>query len=554
MKNKNITILVLVLSVFTSAQNIDSLYESFLHFKNFQKYESAEETSAMHVHSEKCGLGLISMVEQNYQLFSKAQQETITSLFARPELDTSFVTPKGYFRVHYDLTDQRNNLPAYDLDSLADALDYMYEYETGVLGYPPAPPDFNMGGDDLYDFYIQNQGTGYYGYTQPEASLGGSRRTCYSVIDNDFKDLATKYLDGAKVTVAHEYHHAIQIGNYLYTYNTEGYYYEISAVAMEEFVFDEINDYYHYMKRYYDNPYKMLSSNDGYNLGHWNLFLERRFGQALLIRIWELMAAGNESLAAMEIAVSERGSSFKIEFNTFGIWNYYTNYRANPELYFEEGANYPLIKPTSVIDFTPPKRTMQLVTQPVSNNYLQFNLPTTLNGSDTLFAIITNSDIFHGCCQNTYRSEVSYSLTTNQESGARKLGDEYYALLESNELAIFAESASSGAQDTATTYLEYVFPQPFKYNRHNLLRIPTAESFDKTSELYIFTTSMQLVYKDKKEIFSHNVMESGQISRSRIVIWDALDNDGNELPSGVYIYVTKADDTIKKGKLVIYHD
>ena len=45
------------------------------------------------------------------------------------------------------------------------------------------------------------------------------------------------------------------------------------------------------------------------------------------------------------------------------------------------------------------------------------------------------------------------------------------------------------------------------------------------------------------------------IAAEKIVVqWDALNSDGDKLPTGVYIYVTDSDDSIAKGKLVIYND
>ena len=40
----------------------------------------------------------------------------------------------------------------------------------------------------------------------------------------------------------------------------------------------------------------------------------------------------------------------------------------------------------------------------------------------------------------------------------------------------------------------------------------------------------------------------------RGVSWDGLDNDGNKLSSGVYIYVIKRGDDVEKGKVVIFNE
>ncbi len=54
------------------------------------------------------------------------------------------------------------------------------------------------------------------------------------------------------------------------------------------------------------------------------------------------------------------------------------------------------------------------------------------------------------------------------------------------------------------------------------------------------------------QVFS-NLLEVNTTGR-RLVKWNGLDNDGNKLPSGIYIYVTETDGQILKGKLAIIND
>ncbi len=76
------------------------------------------------------------------------------------------------------------------------------------------PSDNGAGGDNKYDVYIQNQGGGVYGYTEWESKVGSVNWTSFMVIDNDYIGYYSTGLDGMKVTVAHEFHHGIQLGNY----------------------------------------------------------------------------------------------------------------------------------------------------------------------------------------------------------------------------------------------------------------------------------------------------------------------------------------------------
>jgi hypothetical protein len=56
---------------------------------------------------------------------------------------------------------------------------------------------------------------------------------------------------------------------------------------------------------------------------------------------------------------------------------------------------------------------------------------------------------------------------------------------------------------------------------------------------------MDLVFSGEKDIFAIDKI---------VVRWDGKTNSGEKLPTGVYIYVTKAGDTVKKGKIVIYNE
>jgi hypothetical protein len=92
---------------------------------------------------------------------------------------------------------------------------------------------------------------------------------------------------------------------------------------------------------------------------------------------------------------------------------------------------------------------------------------------------------------------------------------------------------------------EYAFPQPFRYSQHSSLYLPAEKGTDGMADLYVYTVSMDLVY---------SATTSVSVINKTYVIWDVLDNAGKKLPSGVYIYVCKTGDSIKKGKIVVYND
>ena len=130
--------------------------------------------------------------------------------------------------------------------------------------------------------------------------------------------------------------------------------------------------------------------------------------------------------------------------------------------------------------------------------------------------------------------------------------NEYYSKLSYNgeeflkEGNIFNDQIVEGSS-IERGELEYVYPQPYSYFKHSdiSLAIPVNESTSGTANLYIYTISMELVYSGQ-----HEINTSGR----RLVLWNGLDNNGDKLASGIYIYVTETDGQVLKGKLAIIND
>lgn len=547
-------ILFLLLGSLLSAQNLDSLFNEFVSMRNVSPNYKTDNNEADQPHlPEKCGTGLVNNIIENYDQFTDEQQSILSTLLARPLMRKSIVSGKGHFRIHYDDTPDNINYPEYSPNGLAGELDRIYEIYIDSLGYTPPPSDGNYGGDNLYDIYLINIWPANYGYTQFETSLGNNKFTSFMVISSTFEGYPTQYADAAKVTAAHEFHHAIQAGTYRLS-SDQIYYYEITSTAMEEYIYDDINDYYFYLDSYYSKPDKMLSSYRGYEMSIWNIYLEKRFGINIIRRIWEIFGEGYSAVEAMDRAIGEYGSNLKIEYNNFGIWNYHTGYRADPELYFDEGEEYPLLKEPSPNAFIDPEISVSLSTTPISNTYKSFILPEPVGGSDTLYIIITNADIDNGCCAGDFPRNVNVSLANFKSNGSRSIEDKYYVRLDGNDLNLFAEATSVGGRDTISVKEDIVFPQPFNYGDYNIINIPVAESITGEAELNIYTLSMKRVFSGVKKVFSSSIMEGGELSRIKIVTWNGLDDNGEKLASGIYFYATETDGNVKTGKLVIIND
>jgi len=410
-------------------KSLDSLFKIFVAVKSGD-HKIFDETLS----SDKCGLNIISQVKLNFNNFNSEQKVIIKSLLSRPVLQTSIVSPSGFFRIHYDETGV--NTPAYvsgltveqNVAEVAITLDSVYRFEINYLGFLVPPPDNGTGGDDKYDVYIVNQPSGLYGYTEIENKVGATNWTSFIVIDNDYVANYSTGVNGMRVTVAHEFHHSIQLGNYAVLNSTIPYrnsdifFYELTSTAMEEFVYDDVNDYYAYMSSYFVNPGNAFPSQNGYNLAIWNIFIKDNFGYFIIKRQWELIP-NVPAILAIDQSLNEVSTSFPKELNKFGIWTYFTNSRAIPGIYFEEASNYPLITITLTTQFISPSITTDQSNKPTTNEFIKINLPTV---GDFFIAIITNGDAIAANGNPNQLFPFNYQLYDYNEIGSIPIVNNYY--------------------------------------------------------------------------------------------------------------------------------
>lgn len=529
---------ILFLFVFVSAyaQNLDSL---FLCYTNALEISSKLNTVTDNEKNIiKCGLSIVHALQTNFDKLTPSQQDKISSLLNRPETDESLVSPTGYFKIHYNTSGIHEAF--YDLNEFAEALDSVYKFEINLLGYPVPPSDGSEGGDDKYDVYIQDLGS-IYGYTDFTSS---EKSPSFMVVDNDFNIHYTTGINGAKVTAAHEFHHAIQVGSYKYR-SEDSFFYEMLSTSMEEFVFDSINDYYDYINSYYQNAQAPFYATygSGYDLAIWNIFLQKKYGYDVIKRSLENIVS-YPALESIAGSLIEYGGSFKKDFAEFGVWNYFTGSRSKEDKYFEEAEFYPFIKPLMSFSFTSSTKSVKVNSNPSSNNYIKY-VDISRGLPDTLVSIITNSDI-----QTTSRTELDYTVYKYNEEGSTEINDLYWSELSSNNKSIFAETVIFNNElafeaKTEREDIDFSYPQPFDYNKHTYVYIPVAADISGRAYLNVYTTAMDLVFSDEKNIFATDKI---------VVRWDGKKSNGNKLPTGIYIYVTKGGDTIKKGKIVIYNE
>ncbi len=376
-----------------------------------------------------CGTSLAFEAITNAADMREPYKTRITELFARPELPYSYNSPAGYFLIHYALTDidavyqpdvdttvDVTTIPVY-VFKVAQIADSIWEFEVNHLGYPAPPSDgfYPEGDGPRYDIYIRKMRSGIYGQTPPDSIIDGQRRASFVEIDNlyNFAPYLNRPLDAARVTIAHEFFHAIQYGmDYSEydgpSYDMKLYWQEMSSTWMEEMTYDDINDYYGYLPAFYDNPWVSLldfSAGLGYHPYAsmlFPLYLTQKWDTAIVRDIWEKcrdFGVGPNFLRAADSAISEFSYEtyhLREAFAEFAVWNLFTGSRAArapDSLKFEEAANYPEIPdevfithdsvpvlmswpwPDSVPGITPQKMTFfrNRVPENLGANYIAFN-------------------------------------------------------------------------------------------------------------------------------------------------------------------------------------
>jgi len=530
---------------------LDSVFAEYVNLKESIKNKDSYKPFNVETEIPKCGLLLINFVKQHTHLFSERQQQQLKLLSGRPSTFSSVVSPSGKFRIHYDTTAAEK--PKYistmsieeNLLMISLAIDSVYNFEVNYLGYPPPPSDIGAGGDNLYDVYIVNLGGGLYGYTESESDLGGQKYTSFMVLDNDYVGYYSSGVNGARVTLAHEFHHGIQMGNYILRFE-DTFIYEITSTAMEEFVYDDVNDYYAYMPSYFNNPQKAFAENDGYNLALWNIYLKENFNFSILKRQWELMPS-QKAMNAISASITEAGSSFKHELNNFGVWTYHTKYRAVPGKYFEEALNYPLIRPMSTIAFTSPDEVVTIKSKPTANNFIRF---TNSVNTDTLFVLITNGNVQSALTNISATDSFTYYLYDYPAAGSTQVDTIFYSKFATSSPQFWSITE---ILDTIKTFdpllkTDYPYPMPFSYKTHltEKINIPVLTMKNNEVGLYIFTAAMELVYSNDGQV--------RETQNKNSISWKVRDNQNRKLASGIYIYIVKDGDDVQKGKLVILHD
>lgn len=266
-----------------------------------------------------------------------------------------------------------NGIPDW-VETTVETFEEVWAKQIDEFGFRPPKPDTgsaNPGPDGRIDIYLADVGSDrIYGYCttdDPNAlnnRLGTSRYpyydvSAYCVLDNDFSE--TEFREGTplsnlQVTAAHEFFHAIQSG---YDFYEDWWMLEGTATAIEDLVYDSIDDNYQYLaSSQFVRPEVPVdySANDFFDptfLNRYGSWVFWRFlmehlspvadqrDPSVLRELWERadssaqMAYNDATSIRSAVGVMKsRGLRFADAFNDFGVALYV------PEISFSEADSY----------------------------------------------------------------------------------------------------------------------------------------------------------------------------------------------------------------------
>lgn len=475
----------------------------------------------------------------------------------RRQTDTSILSPSGKFRIHFDTSAASTNLPAmvdgngnriphshYQYaDTVAKIFDSVWTVEITTFNFVPPPPD-SAGGGNEYDIYLQDLGAGNFGGTQYETTFAvfpgkiNPRFPSFIIIDNDFgTGFRTKGVAAVKVTAAHEFFHAIQLGGYG-TWFDQFYFYEMTAESMEQIVFPYVKDYVYDIRGYFNNiEYIPLYSDNavGYERAIWGVYLVQRYGIQIMKTIWERVGL-EKPIPAMVSAFTSEGISLQQAFATFGIWNFYTGSRADTIHYYKDGNLFPPLNFSETQHITASAYTFQRIAKSYTMQYL-----CAIHNTDTVYYIISNANTIDALdsSHNTY----GYTLDVSPQSVVGWLllsnGMSYNFL--TNDLPNWNVTPvqSLGFFPSAETM---PFPNPFDPKKSPIL-FPTPGGKSSNATLYIFSSSMELIAEMNVAV----VLVFGK----ECVEWNGKSIKGEFVASGIYFYVIRGEGIDMKGKFAV---
>ena len=507
-----------------------------------------------------------------------------------PSLAHHAVSPSGHFRFHYDTEGpdavgaadaDGNGVPDY-VDLAMTLADSAWHVQVEVLGYQEPPEDGGFGGGDEIDIFLTDVGRSRrYGLTYPLS--GGDSGPSYLEIDNDFENPVFGTADGVcsgysgsrghdalRVTLAHEFFHAVQFGYY------QGYdgawWQEASATWMEDVLHPGVNDYLQYVCIFLESPKSALDSGDprvdlhAYGSSIFAFFLDQRYGRETIRFTWEeharrrAVSLDNFDRALRdfhgEAGVSGPEAGLDRAFSDFAVWSWFVGDRHRDE-FFTEGDRYPSREEPAFPVSAGAAAADSGAIDHMASRYVRLD-PRLLPGGATLRIdqpggrwrnrlllaspdSLEERDLREGG-RVTVRGwdawdEVVLVLSNVDRTG---IGYDYGVVVE------YDPGLVDEVGPPAAASLDPVWPNPFRPAGHGAARIPFALHRPSAAG------SLTLYAADGRRVRQFDL--GARSARRHLVSWDGTNESGEPVGSGIYYAVLEAEGVSLRRPLAVVRD
>jgi hypothetical protein len=313
-----------------------------------------------------------------------------------PTTDVLLTTQTAHFYIEYNnsgpnvvpLTDvsPANGIPDF-VDKAAQYLEESWTEEVTNLGYTAPPPTSAPSFASKYRIQFATQGS--YGFT---SGLSGGRSQI--TLHNNYAgfppndDPEGDVLGAMKVTIAHEFKHAIQraMSNW-----SEGGWLELDATWVEDIVYDQTNDYYNYISgpgSPFTEPATPLdldaaATTGSYEDCNWELYQTERYGLPHMLAFWTRRVTHQVESVMTTYAQNfiASGTTLAAAWGEYVAWNFACGARAGTNGFgYGEAADYPTT-PALASSVTLPFASGGTVQHLASHTYLVTNAEGTLHGT-----------------------------------------------------------------------------------------------------------------------------------------------------------------------------